>query len=162
MPRAIVPAAPGRSQFAPDGPYAVIHPKAATPEKTWPAGNFTALAEHIESTLSLQPVIVAGAGEDLTPFHKWPTVIGAPLAELARLMRDASLFVGNDSGPAHVAAAFGVPQLVFFGPSDSEVWAPWQTQAEVLKGAGAINSISMDDAMRAIARLRLHLNTAIS
>jgi heptosyltransferase III len=162
VPRAIIPAAPGRSQLAPDGPYAVIHPLAATPEKTWPAEDFVALAEHIETRLGLQPAIISGAGEDLTLFHKWRTVVGAPLGELARLMRDAALFVGNDSGPAHVAAAFGVPQVVFFGPSDSEVWAPWQTQAEVLKAAGAINSISMDDAMQAIARLHLHLDSATS
>jgi heptosyltransferase III len=162
VPRAIIPAAPGSSQLTPDGPYAVIHPLAATPAKTWPAANFIAIAAHIENTLGLQPVIIAGAGEDITPFQKWPTVAGAPLPELARLMRDAALFVGNDSGPAHIAAAFGVPQVVFFGPSDSEVWAPWQTQAEVLKATGAINSISMDDATRAIARLHLHLDTAIS
>src|SRR6185437_14705481 len=58
-------------------------------------------------------------------------VSAAPLGEIAKLMRDASFFAGNDSGPAHVAAAFGVPQVVFFGPSDSEVWAPWRTPVEV-------------------------------
>jgi ADP-heptose:LPS heptosyltransferase len=38
----------------------------------------------------------------------------------------ASLFVGNDSGPAHVAAAFSRPGVVLFGGSDPVVWAPWQ------------------------------------
>ena len=61
---------------------------------------------------------------------------GAPLGEIVRLMRDAAFFAGNDSGPAHVAAAFGVPQIVLFGPSDSEVWAPWRTPAEILKAEG--------------------------
>jgi heptosyltransferase-3 len=65
-------------------------------------------------------------------------------------MRDASLFVGNDSGPAHIAAAFGVPGVVIFGPSDSEVWAPWKTHAEVLKAPGPIDSIGVDQVMRAI------------
>jgi ADP-heptose:LPS heptosyltransferase len=162
VPRARLPAPPGRSKYAPDEPYAVIHPLAATREKTWPSDNFVALAEHIESALGLRPVVIAGAGEDLTLFDKWRTVAGAPLGELARLMRDAAFFAGNDSGPAHVAAAFGVPQVVFFGPSDPEVWAPWRTPAEVLKAKGAIDSISMDEAMRAIERLRMHFDIAIS
>jgi heptosyltransferase III len=157
VPRAQMPAPAGRSKYAPHEAYAVIHPLAATPEKTWPSDNFVALAEYIQSALGLRPVVIAGAGEDLTPFHKWRTVAGAPLAEVARLMRDAALFAGNDSGPAHVAAAFGVPQVVFFGPSDSEVWAPWQSPAEVLKAEGAINSISISQAIQAIERLRVEI-----
>ncbi len=161
VPRARMPAPAGRSKYAPDEPYAVIHPLAATPEKTWPSDNFVALAEYIQSALGLRPVVVGGQGEDLTPFHQWRTVAGAPLGEVARLMRDAAFFAGNDSGPAHVAAAFGVPQVVFFGPSDSEVWAPWQTRAEVLKAAGAINSIgsiSVGQAIQAIERLRVEIH----
>jgi heptosyltransferase III len=159
VPRARMPAPAGRSKYAPDEPYAVIHPLAATPEKTWPSDNFVALANHIESALGLRPVVIAGAGEDLSAFGKWRTVAGAPLGEVARLMRDAAFFAGNDSGPAHVAAAFGVPQVVFFGPSDSEVWAPWRTPAEVLKAAGAINSISVGQAIQAIERLRVEITS---
>ena len=162
VPRAFVPAPAGRSKYAPDEPYAVIHPLAATPEKTWPPGNFVALADHLQSALGLRPVIIAGPGEDLTPFYKWRTVAGAPLAEVARLMRDAAFFAGNDSGPAHVAAAFGVPQFIVFGPSDSEVWAPWRTPAEVLKASGpanSINSISVGQAIQAIERLRVEITS---
>ena len=45
-------------------------------------------------------------------------MVGAPLAEVKSLLAGASLFVGNDSGPAHMAAAFGVPVVVIFGSSD--------------------------------------------
>ena len=162
VPRAQLPAPAGRSKYAPDEPYAVIHPMAATSEKTWPSQNFVALAEYIQSALGLRPVTIAGAGEDLSAFNKWRTVTGAPLPEVARLMRDAAFFAGNDSGPAHVAAAFGVPQVVFFGPSDSEVWAPWRTRAEILKAPGAINSISsisVAEAIQAIERLRVEITS---
>jgi len=54
------------------------------------------------------------------------------LSEVKRVMAGAQLFVGNDSGPAHVAAAFGVPVVVLFGPSDPVTWAPWRTEAQVL------------------------------
>ena len=80
---------------------------------------------------------------------------GAPLGEIVKLMRDAAFFAGNDSGPAHVAAAFGVPQLVIFGPSDAEIWAPWRTPAEILKADGAIGDIPVEQAIQAVDRLKV-------
>ncbi len=149
IPRGKIFAPEGRSKFAPGRSYAVIHPLAATPEKTWPASSFTELAR----TLDLEPVFIGAAGEDLSPFENWCTVSGAPLPELACLMRDASLFIGNDSGPAHVAAAFGVPEVVFFGPSDAEIWCPWRTNAAVLKADGPIASITVKAALDAVERV---------
>lgn len=154
VPRARIEPIPGRSRYAPEEGYAVVHPLAATPEKTWPSQCFVALIRHIESRLGLQPILIAGPGEDLSAFRQWHTIAGAPLAEITRLMRDAAFFAGNDSGPAHLAAAFGVPQVVFFGPSDSEVWAPWRTRAETLKADGPIGSISLEQAIQAVERLR--------
>jgi heptosyltransferase-3 len=132
VPRAHIEPAPERSIFSPDTPYAVIHPFASTAEKTWPADSFMELAGHLERSMKLQPIFIGGPGEDLAQFAPFPNVSDAPLSEIVKLMRDAVFFVGNDSGPAHLAAAFGVPQIVFFGPSDSEVWAPWRTRAEIV------------------------------
>lgn len=157
IPRAHIESPAGRSALAPEGRYAVIHPLAATSGKTWPSQSFVEIARYIEQHLCLTPVLIGGLGEDLSPFVRWRTIAGAPLREIVRLMRDAALFAGNDSGPAHVAAAFGVPQVVFFGPSDSEVWAPWRTPAEVLKADGPIRSISLDQAIQAVERLRRFL-----
>jgi ADP-heptose:LPS heptosyltransferase len=149
IPRAEVFAPEGRSERAPEGRYAVIHPLASTPEKTWPAKSFLDLA----AALDFEPVFIGGPGEDLSPFQNWRTVSGAPLPELARLMRDASLFIGNDSGPAHLAAAFALPSVVLFGPSDAEIWAPWRTRAAVLRAEGPIGSISVQSAVRAVERI---------
>lgn len=153
IPRARVPARAGRSPHAPAGAYAVIHPLAATPEKTWPAESFREVAGFMESAMRLQPVFIGGPGEDLSAFAKWRTVSGAPLRDVAQLMRDASLFVGNDSGPAHVAAAFGLPMVVLFGPSDAEIWSPWRTVGKVLKATGPIETISVSDAIRGVQRV---------
>jgi ADP-heptose:LPS heptosyltransferase len=46
------------------------------------------------------------------------------LYELARWLAQARLFVGNDSGITHLAAAVGTPVLALFGPTDPAVWAP--------------------------------------
>jgi ADP-heptose:LPS heptosyltransferase len=153
VPRARIAASHGRSAYSPVGPYSLIHPLAATPEKTWPSDHFLELARHLDRSLGLEPVFVGGPGEDLSPFKPYRTVSGAPLGEVLKLTRDAAFFAGNDSGPAHIAAAFGTPQLVVFGPSDSEVWAPWRTPAEILKAEGAISGISVDRAIRATERL---------
>ena len=154
IPRACVAAAPGRSKCAPDAPYAVIHALAATPEKTWPSKGFLEVATHLETSLGLQPVFIGGQGEVLSAFGAYRTVAGAPLGELARLMRDAAFFVGNDSGPAHVAAAFGVPQVVVFGPSDAEVWAPWRTASVVVKAEGPIDTVPAQLVIASIEEVR--------
>jgi ADP-heptose:LPS heptosyltransferase len=55
-----------------------------------------------------------------------------------------------------MAAAFGVPVVVLFGPSDPVVWAPWQVESAVLTGAGgAIDRIELSDAAAAVDRLRV-------
>jgi len=136
-------------------PYAVIHPLAAAADKTWPAVRFVEAALYIEKSLDLDPVFVGGPGEDLTAFAGWRTVTGAPLAEIKSLIAGASLFLGNDSGPAHMAAAFGVAVVVIFGSSDNVVWAPWRTPAEVLTGSGSIGTVSVREVTDALERLRV-------
>jgi ADP-heptose:LPS heptosyltransferase len=78
----------------------------------------------------------------------------APLAEVKNLMSGAALFIGNDSGPAHVAAAFGIPVVVLFGPSDPVTWAPWRTEARVLISQGGIGQIAVEQVMAAAEALR--------
>ncbi len=129
--------------------YAVIHPFAATPEKTWPASNFLTVARH----LACEPVFIGGPGESLEEFSAYRCVSGAPLSEIKSMLAGASLFLGNDSGPAHMAAAFGVRVLVLFGPSDHEIWAPWKTDAVVLKSED-IREIRVNAVIDALADYR--------
>jgi ADP-heptose:LPS heptosyltransferase len=103
--------------------------------------------------MGLEPVFIGGLGEDLSPFSRWRIVSGAPLREVSQLMRDASLFLGNDSGPAHLAAAFGLPLVALFGPSDSEIWSPWRTVGKVIKADGPIANIAVADVIRGLERV---------
>jgi ADP-heptose:LPS heptosyltransferase len=135
--------------------YAVIHPVAALPDKTWPAERFLEVADYLKRSFELNPVFIGGPGEDLSAFARWRTVPGAPLEGIKSLIAGASLFVGNDSGPAHMAAAFGIPVVVIFGPSDPVVWAPWRTQAEVLAGSDGIRSVDARQVIEALERLRV-------
>jgi ADP-heptose:LPS heptosyltransferase len=127
---------------------AVLHPVAAATEKTWPAVRFLQVAVHLRAT-GLDPVFVGAPSDDLSAFTSFRT-LQASLAELKGLLARAVLFVGNDSGPAHMAAAFGLPVVVFFGASDREVWAPWRTASEVLP-----LTATAETAINALARLRV-------
>jgi len=103
----------------------------------------------------LEPVFIAGPGEDLSLFAPYRTVAGAPLAEIKSLIAGASLFVGNDSGPAHMAAAFQIPVLVIFGASDPEVWYPWRARSEMLVAREGIATLPVVEVLAALERLRV-------
>lgn len=107
-------------------PYCLFHPQATAPEKIWPAEKFRALASLVERELGLEPVFLGANEAELAAFDGLRRVCSLPLRQSMAWIRGASLFVGNDSGPAHVAAAFSRPGVVLFGGSDPVVWAPWQ------------------------------------
>jgi heptosyltransferase III len=150
---------PRASLFVPakaaDAPYAVLHPMASDASKTWPAAGFLAVARHLAERRELQPVFIAAPNEDASAFRAYRVVAGAPLAEVKALIAGASAFAGNDSGPAHMAAAFGVPSVVIFGNSDAEIWGPWKAQAEALVARGAISTVTPEEAIAALERLRV-------
>ncbi|MCZ2156562.1 MAG: glycosyltransferase family 9 protein [Bryobacterales bacterium] len=106
-------------------PYCILHPQATAPEKIWPASRFLELAARIRDEFGLEPVFLGANDAELAPFRTFTCVSGVPLREAISWISGASLFVGNDSGPAHVAAAFARPGVVLFGGSDPVIWAPW-------------------------------------
>jgi ADP-heptose:LPS heptosyltransferase len=150
IPRAkLVPTQPlpdGRSSVT--GGYAIIHPFATTPGKTWGADGFLAVAQHLKQS-GLEPVFIGG-GDDFSPFRAFRTISGAPLSEIKSVIAGASLFVGNDSGPAHMAAALGVPAVVIFGASDPAIWGPWRTASQVVMAPTGVAQV-----LDALARLRV-------
>jgi heptosyltransferase III len=128
-------------------PYAVIHPFASLPEKTWPAERFLDVARRLNG---LEPIFLGGPGDDISPFSAFQVWNNQPLARVKSLMAGAALFVGNDSGPAHIAAAFGVPAVVLFGSSDPVTWAPWRTESQVLTGLAGVSSNQVLSAIDAL------------
>jgi ADP-heptose:LPS heptosyltransferase len=135
------------------GHTAVIHATAAAPEKTWRADGFLAVAEHLRRT-GLEPVFIGGARDDLSPFRAYGVMAGAPLGEIKALLAGAALFVGNDSGPAHMAAALGVPSVVVFGRSDPAIWGPWRTVSRVVRSPEGIGRVKVADVLDAVAGLK--------
>lgn len=110
-----------------------IHPGARAPSRRWPAGRFARLADRLVERLGAQIVLTGGPGEEETaravadgmcagrPLNlAGQTTLGGLAAVLARL----DLFVGNDTGPAHLAEAVGTPTVRLFGPADPRRWGP--------------------------------------
>lgn len=110
--------------------YAVLVPGASPhrPEKKWPEQKFASLA----AQLSMPAVVVGGAGEAALACaiksiaHRTIDLTGrTTLLELGAVLAGAALAVGNDTGPMHLAAAFGVPSVVLFSDaSDPALTSP--------------------------------------
>jgi hypothetical protein len=98
--------------------FAVIHPFSGSPRKNWPLSRFQELAARLERVMPVRWC----SGEEDPPLH------GAArfhnLYELASWLARARLYIGNDSGITHLAAAVGTPVLAIFRASDPAVWAP--------------------------------------
>ncbi|MBI5083838.1 MAG: glycosyltransferase family 9 protein [Acidobacteria bacterium] len=141
--------ASGRNQ-----PYALVHPMASAAAKTWPAERFLAVCRHLKEASGLAPVVIGGTGDDLSAFDGFETLRGAPLSEVKALMAGASLFVGNDSGPAHMAAAFGVPVVVLYGPESPVIWAPWRTENVKIEAPQGLEAVTVETVIEAVEGLR--------
>ena len=114
-----------------DRPIALLHPAAAFQTKQWPTANFARTAEYLAER-GLHSVAIASRPENqvlelLKSESKVPltTFNDLTLPEITALASRAHLFVGNDSGIAHIAAAVNTPSVVIFGSSNRGHWSPW-------------------------------------
>ena len=103
---------------APREDFVAIHPFSGSSSKNWPLENFRALA----SQLALASPIYWCRGPEDPPLAD--AVEFTDLYQLACWLAKARLYIGNDSGVSHLAAAVGTPVLALFGPTDPEVWGP--------------------------------------
>ena len=95
--------------------FAAVHPLASSPRKRAPMWRFEALAERLGTAMPVR--WVCGPDDNLPG-----AVRIADLWDLACWLRGARVFVGNDSGISHLAAAVGTPVLSLFTDTDPKVW----------------------------------------
>ena len=119
---------------APVGDFAVIHPFSGGPRKNWPLENFRALAARLPLTVKWS----AGPDELLDGAVRFDD-----LYELACWLSTARVYVGNDSGISHLAAAVGTPVVAIFTCTDPRIWAPRGAHLTVLENP------SLEEACRA-------------
>jgi heptosyltransferase-2/heptosyltransferase-3 len=117
-----------------DRKIALIHPAAAFATKRWATENFARVAEFLTER-GFAPVAIAAAheAEIVEGLVNEATVGVLPLylslPEVTALAARSQVFVGNDSGIAHIAAATRTPSVVIFGSSNTAHWRPWNRAA---------------------------------
>ena len=119
--------------------FALLHPAASFATKQWATSNFASVVKHLRDLNIPVVAIVAPHEAEIAKTlarmcdENIVTFDDLSLPEVAALASRARLFVGNDSGIAHIAAAVGVPSVVIFGSSNRIHWQPWsQAPTEVV------------------------------
>ena len=106
--------------------------------KRWEPRKFAELARSLQG-MGLGTILTCGPGEESTVAEvakELPSpqiLLGLGIPDLAELIRGAKLYVGNDSGPMHLAAAVGTPIVALWGSSDSTRWRPWSSDYAVVQ-----------------------------
>ncbi|MCK8600183.1 glycosyltransferase family 9 protein [Desulfoferrobacter suflitae] len=119
----------------------LIHPGSGGRGKIWPLNRWWSLLGWLHSHYNHPIVMVLGAADShLKPFaleaaHRLGVALleGVALERLAALASVSQMYVGNDSGVSHLAAAIGIPTTVIFGPTVPEIWAPQGAQVHVVR-----------------------------
>jgi heptosyltransferase-3 len=129
-----VPRIPCDPQVA--GDFAVIHPFSGSARKNWPLERFREVA----ARLAIPVRWCAGPDEAIDNAVRFGN-----LNELAAWLASARVYIGNDSGITHLAAAVGTPVVAIFGPTDPAVWAPRGERVSVV--SGKLEEITIDQVL---------------
>jgi ADP-heptose:LPS heptosyltransferase len=118
-------------------PVLIIAPGSGAREKNWPVGAFATVAEWWRSEGGEALILLGPVEEERGGFEallrQCPAARNLPLAKLAALIARADIYLGNDSGITHLAAALGIPTLAVFGPSNVNKWRPRGQRVVVLR-----------------------------
>lgn len=137
----------------------MIHAGAGGVSKRWPVSRFLEIADELVAR-DFEPLFLFGPADleerlELKRLANLYRVIDSVvLAELAALLALGRAFLGNDSGPAHLAAAIGTPTLALFGPTDPVLWAPRGDWAQVLRSrSGEMKDLPVGEVWEALEEL---------
>jgi heptosyltransferase III len=146
-------------------PFIAVHPGSGSAKKNWPLERWRELIATLPPPVSLifgEPELERWSALHPAGFRSHPAnaankparendlhlLINRPLEELVSHVAQCRLFLGHDSGVSHLAAACGVPCVLLFGPTDSEVWAPPAPHVTVVRRGPDLSSISLDEVQR--------------
>ena len=120
----------------------VIHPYSGSARKNWPMPKFRALAERLPGSVEWCSA----------PHEPLPGAVKIEdLYELACWIAGARVFIGNDGGITHLAAAVGAPVVAIFGPTDPAIWAPRGNKVRIV--AGDLENLPVDEVYEAAREL---------
>ena len=109
-----------------------VHIGSGSRNKTWPASSFAQLSEKLIKGSAAHIMLLIGPADEevaeeyfnLIDSRSVTTLANLPLGQLPAVLTQCDLYLGNDSGITHLAAAVGTPVVALFGPTDPRVWGP--------------------------------------
>lgn len=122
-------------------PYVCIHAGATKAYKQWPAANFAHTADWLAEQ-GFQVIFIGAGDADKATLEEVERQSATPhtnlcnklnLGELMALFSSCAFFLGNDSGPMHLATATGVPVFALFGPTDVQRWGPLGNRVTIIR-----------------------------
>lgn len=121
--------------------YVAVHAGARSEGRRWPPQHFAAVIDEIYAKTGLRSLVIGGPDErpvaqSIIGAATSPvaTVVGkASLEVLVALLAEAAIFLGNDSGPMHVAASVGTPAVGLFGQQSPDLWGPFGVPNKTLR-----------------------------
>jgi heptosyltransferase III len=135
------------------GPFVHLHPASRWRFKCWPAEENAKLIDRLAAD-GHRVVITAAPDPDeralvediVARTQSRPLNLAGQLSikELGALTRRASVFVGVDSMPMHLAAAMGTPTVALFGPSGEAEWGPWNVAHRVIRSLHSCRPCGVD------------------
>jgi ADP-heptose:LPS heptosyltransferase len=133
----------------------LIHPGSGSPSKNWRLERFSALARALQEA-GRDVAWIRGPAESSWPDGSIaaPAIDAPSLDVLAATLARSALFIGNDSGVAHLAAATGTPTLALFGPTSPKVWRPDGARVRAVRApSGALDDVSVETVLEAVRDL---------
>lgn len=135
-----------------------FHPGAGKPPNRWPSEKFVQLIRSLTTSYQASAFITSGPMDSnvvesiLIELNQPIEVIqNRSIREIASIIRQADLFVSNDTGILHVAAGVGAPLVALFGPTDPLQWAPMGDNIRYIQGeGGVIDSIDVDEVLKMV------------
>jgi len=122
-------------------PIAAVHPGSGSERKNWSVERFGSVCRWLVDELAAQLLVVQGEADEravsavreLTGTRSFTVAKGLKLMELAAVLQRCALFVGNDSGITHLAAAVGTPTVALFGSASNPIWEPHGERVRVVR-----------------------------
>jgi ADP-heptose:LPS heptosyltransferase len=119
----------------------LLHPGSGSKQKLWAVAGWLSVINKLSAHSNIRLALLQGPADavivqhlrsqlesnSLIPVENWQ------LGKLAALMREADLYLGNDSGITHLAAASGTPTIALFGHTDPQVWGPKGPQVSIIR-----------------------------
>lgn len=160
-----------------ESPFVVIHPGPSVALKCWPADRYTRLICELQKRYKAYVALVGGRGEEQITHsiasatdNKVIDLSGkTTLGQLSAILQRADIFIGNDSGPMHLAAACGTKVIGLFGPTSPQRFGPYGKNCIALRmesdcppcmrekcnipGRRCIDKISVDDVMATVEQI---------